>query len=223
MPSLHRAAASSLVTGRPAKEICPEPGDRSPEMRPNRLVLPAPFGPTIPTVSPGPTSNERSSAMTTRPNRFVTPSSWSSGFAIRSGVGGFEGRSGRHLWHQRIVDDLHGPAPLGARLPLHADARGVYDARRGVLSRGPVQLAGQALEVHLEQRVGDLGLVVRVADRGQRVVGGLEEAVVAQRLHPLLAGGALVLVGDLLAGLAGQRGSPRHAREPPGVGGDVVD
>ena len=51
------------------------PGDRSPEMRPNRLVLPAPFGPTIPTVSPGPTVSDRSSAMTTRPNRFVTCSS----------------------------------------------------------------------------------------------------------------------------------------------------
>src|ERR1700721_691624 len=159
MPSLHRAAASGLRPAPPPKETVPAPGARSPEMRPNRLVLPAPFGPTIPTVSPGPTSNERSSAMTTRPNRFVQPSSWSSVFAIRSGVGGFEGRGGRHLWHQRIVDDLHGPAPLGARLPLHADARGVHHARRGVFSRGPVRLAGQALEVHLEQRVGDLGLV----------------------------------------------------------------
>ena len=72
MPSRHRAAAPSLVTVRPAKEMPPPPGDRSPEMRPNRLVLPAPFGPTIPTVSPGPTLNDRSSAMTTRPNRFVT-------------------------------------------------------------------------------------------------------------------------------------------------------
>src|ERR1700733_14286315 len=124
MPNLHRAAASSLVTGRPAKEICPEPGDRSPEMRPNRLVLPAPFGPTIPTVSPGPTSNERSSAMTTPPKRFVTLSSWRSGFAIRLGVRRLEGSGDRHLWHQRFVDVLHGPAPLAARLPLHADARG---------------------------------------------------------------------------------------------------
>src|SRR5271156_470399 len=201
MPSLHRAAASSFVTWRPAKEICPAPGDRSPEMRPNRLVLPAPFGPTIPTVSPGPTSNERSSAMTTRPKRFVTRSSWSSGFAIRLGVGWFEGSGERHLRHQRVVDILHGPAPLAARLPLHADARGVHHARRGVLARGPVQLAGQALDAHIEQRGGDLGLVVRVADRGERLVRDLEEAVVAQRLHPLQAGGALVLVGDLHAGL----------------------
>ena len=75
MPSLHRVAASSLVTARPAKRTSPAPGARSPEMRPNRLVLPAPFGPTIPTMSPGPTASDRSSAMTTWPNRFVT---WSS-------------------------------------------------------------------------------------------------------------------------------------------------
>ena len=65
-------------------------GDRSPEMRPNRLVLPAPFGPTIPTVSPGPTANDRSSAMTTRPKRFVTWFSSSSGSVIRLLVRRFE-------------------------------------------------------------------------------------------------------------------------------------
>src|ERR1700730_7562104 len=107
MPSLHRAAASSLVTGRPAKETLPAPGDRSPEMRPNRLVLPAPFGPTIPTVAPGSTANDRSSAMTTRPNRFVTWSSSSSGSAIRLLVRRLERRGEGDLRHQRIVDDLH--------------------------------------------------------------------------------------------------------------------
>src|SRR6516162_1324167 len=79
MPRRHRAAESSRVMVRPPNVTWPEPGDRSPDMRPNRLVLPAPFGPTIPTVSPAPTENDRSSAMTTRPNRFVTWSSSSNG------------------------------------------------------------------------------------------------------------------------------------------------
>src|SRR5260370_23861176 len=150
MPSLHRAAASSLVTRRPAKKISPAPGDRSPEMRPNRLVLPAPFGPTIPTVSPGPTANDRSSAMTTRPNRFVTWfSSSSSGSVIRSFVRRLERSGERNLGHQRIVDDLHRPAVLRVRLPLHADAGRVHDTRSRVLGRGPVELAGDALDVHL--------------------------------------------------------------------------
>src|ERR1700750_2516752 len=128
MPSRHRAAASSLVTGRPPKAMVPAPGDRSPEMRPNRLVLPAPFGPTIPTVSPGPTANERSSAMTTRPNLFVTWSSSSRGLVIRLLVRRFEGSRERHVGHQLIVDELHRVAPLGAGLPLHAAAWGVDTA-----------------------------------------------------------------------------------------------
>src|ERR1700758_235083 len=81
MPARHRAAASSLVTALPPKVTAPASGDRSPEIRPNRLVLPAPFGPTIPTVSPALTENDRSSAMTTRPNRFVTCSSSSNGLS----------------------------------------------------------------------------------------------------------------------------------------------
>src|SRR6516164_380065 len=135
MPSRHRAAASSLVTGRPAKEISPAAGARSPEMRPNRLVLPAPFGPTIPTVSPGPTANERFSAMTTRPNLFVTWSSSSRGLVIRSLVRRLERPGQRHVRHQRVVDDRHRVAPLGAGLPLPADARGVHHAGGRVLAR----------------------------------------------------------------------------------------
>src|SRR5215831_1746956 len=114
MPSLHRAAGSSLVTVRPAKRISPAPGDRSPEMRPNRLVLPAPFGPTIPTTSPGPTANDRSSAMTTRPNRFVTLSSSSSGLVIRSLVGWLQVGGDLRLWLQGVVDDLGFDRVFGA-------------------------------------------------------------------------------------------------------------
>src|SRR6201996_5664311 len=142
MPSRHRAAASSLVTGRPSKEICPAPGDRAPEMRPNRLVSPAPSAPTPPPTSLAPTVNERSSAMTTRPNLFVTWSSSSRGLVIRLLVRRFEGSRERHVGHKLIVDDLHRVAPLGAGLPLHADARGVDHAGGRVLARGPVELAG---------------------------------------------------------------------------------
>src|ERR1700722_382736 len=81
MPSRHRPAEASRVMSRPANLTWPASGDRSPEIRPNRLVLPAPFGPTIPTVSPALTENDRSSAMTTRPNRFVTWSSSSNGLS----------------------------------------------------------------------------------------------------------------------------------------------
>src|SRR5512135_677959 len=119
MPSLHRAAASSLVTVRPAKRISPATGARSPEMRPNRLVLPAPFGPTIPTVSPGRTARDRSSAMTTRPNRFITCSSSSSGLVISSRVSRLQVGGDLGAGLQRVVHDLHLKRELGALLPLH--------------------------------------------------------------------------------------------------------
>src|SRR6478672_4243762 len=131
MPSLHRAAESSLVTGRPSNEMCPAPGARSPEMRPNRLVLPAPFGPTIPTVSPAPTLSESCSAMTTRPNRFVTLSSWCSGLDIRSLVGRLEVAGDLRLGLPRGVDHHGLERVLGAFRPLDAHRRGDGHAPRG--------------------------------------------------------------------------------------------
>src|ERR1700735_2572369 len=123
-PSLHRAAASSPVTVRPPKRISPPPGARSPEMRPNRLVFPAPVRPTIPRVAPGPTAGDRSSAMTTRPNRFVTWSSASSGSLIRSLVSRLQVGGDLRVRLQCVVDHLHLHRVLGSLLPLHADRRG---------------------------------------------------------------------------------------------------
>src|ERR1700752_4979254 len=131
MRSLHRAAGSSLVTVRPAKRTSPAPGARSPEMRPNRLVLPAPFGPTIPTTSPEPTASDRSSAMTTRPNRFVTWSSSSSVLVIRSLVGRLEVGRDLRVRQQRVVDDLHLQWVLRSLLPLHTRWRRDRHARCG--------------------------------------------------------------------------------------------
>src|SRR4029077_1317231 len=105
-------AASSFVIARPSNRTSPAPGERSPEMRPNRLVLPAPFGPTIPTMSPCPTVSDRSSAMTTRPNRFVTCSS-SSRLVIRSLVGREQVGGDLRVRQQRVVDDLHLQRVLG--------------------------------------------------------------------------------------------------------------
>src|SRR5579875_3946346 len=117
MPSLHRAAASSLVTGRPVNRTSPASGPRSPETRPNRLVLPAPFGPTIPTVSPAPTASERSSATTTRPNRFATPLSSRSGLVIGSCVGRQQVAGELRVRLERVVDDLGLERVFGALLP----------------------------------------------------------------------------------------------------------
>src|ERR1035438_4231372 len=145
-PSRHRAAGSSAVTERPPKRISPPPGARSPEMRPNRLVLPAPFGPTIPTVSPVPTASDRSSAMTTWPNRFVTWASSSSGSLIRSRVSRLQVGGDLRVRLQRVDDDLHLQRVLGPLLPLHAERGGDRHARRGAAG-GEVQRPGPRLDV----------------------------------------------------------------------------
>src|SRR5260370_28140001 len=141
MPSRHLAAESSLVTVRPVKEMSPASGDRSPEMRPNRLVLPAPFGPTIPTLSPAPTLRESVSAITTRPNPFVTWSSSIPGLVIRSLVGRLQVAGELHGRQQRVVDHLGLELILGALLPLDADRRGGGPAGGGRPVRPPVQPA----------------------------------------------------------------------------------
>src|SRR4051812_30228411 len=220
MPSLHRPAASSLVTGRPSNEIAPASGGRPPEMRPNRLVLPAPFGPTIPTVSPAPTASDSWSAMTTWPNRFVTWSSWRSGLVIGSLVGRLEVAGDLRLRLQCVVDHYGLERVLGALLPLNAHRRGDGPAPRGRLARGEVDRPGHAVDVHLVDRVGHLVLVVRVVDRGERGVRDLEQGVVADVGVPLPVPAGLVLVGQLLAGLAGEGRGPRQRGGPPGVGGD---
>src|SRR5262245_23650110 len=133
MPSRHRAAGSSRVMVRPANLTRTERGDRWPERRRNRLVLPAPFGPTIPTVSPAPTVNDRSSAMTTRPNRFVTCSSSSSELVIRLREGGFEVAGDLGVGQEGVVDDFGFEGVFGALLPLDADRGGDDDAGGGVL------------------------------------------------------------------------------------------
>src|SRR5215471_146253 len=176
MPSRHRAAASSLVTVRPANRISPAPGARSPEMRPKRLVLPAPFGPTIPTTSPAPTASDRSSAMTTRPNRFVTRSSSSSGPVMLC----FPARLGAPLRH-RLPSSLAPPslAPQSRRRRA--------PSARSCASRSPpgpppphsrltALRLGHPLRVGRLEVGGDLGLRLQgVVDdlHLQRVLGAL--------------------------------------------------
>src|SRR5215469_15723149 len=203
-PSLHRCAGSILVMVRPSKRISPAPGARSPEMRPNRLVLPAPFGPTIPTASPVPTASDRSSAMTTWPNRFVTPSSVSSASCvIRSRVSRLQIGGDLRVGLQRVVDSLHLHRELGALLPLHTDRRRNCDTWRRA-TRCKVQRPGHGLDVHLVDGVGHLSLVVRVAHRGESLVRRFEQAVVADVGVPLPVGGGLEVGGQLLARLAGE-------------------
>src|SRR5215472_19096949 len=178
-------------------------------MRPNRLVFPAPFGPTIPTTSPGLTARDSSSATTTRPNRFVTLSSSSRGAVIRSLIGRQQVAGDLRLRNEGVVDNLHLDREPGSLLPLHAGRRGDREAGRGPTG-GKVQRPSDGVgEVDAVDGVGDLGLVVRVTHRGKGGVRDLEEAVVADVGVPLTVGRRLEVVRKLLAGLPGEHRRPR--------------
>src|SRR5215469_12611878 len=226
MPRRHRVAASFLVTVAPANRISPEAGARSPAIRPNRLLLPAPFGPTMPISSPAPILSERLSATTTLPKLLQTASSssrtdetsaparavpvtpvpaWPA--AGGSGIRRHEVRLDRDARVQRVVHDLHLDwilAPGRLHLPLHAHRRD--DANAGRRAGREVDRAAHAGVVHLVQCVRDLSLVVRVADIAERLPGYLEQRIGrAEGLQPLLACAGFVGRGQVGRGHAIQR------------------
>src|SRR5262245_13426961 len=80
MPSRHRRAAPKVVTSAPSKRMLPAFGRSDPASTLSSVVLPAPFGPTIPTASSLPSVKSTSSSTTSAPKRFRMP------LAARSGV-----------------------------------------------------------------------------------------------------------------------------------------
>src|SRR5690349_24885107 len=124
MPRRHRSGARIRVTGVPANLISPADGSSVPEISPNTLVLPAPFGPTMPSTSPAPTVSDSRSATTTLPKLLLTASSSSNGGAAASGIRGMQVGGDLHILVHRIVHHLHLERELaGALLPLHAERR----------------------------------------------------------------------------------------------------
>src|ERR1700735_5498598 len=187
MPSRHLVAVPSRVTSAPPKAIVPACGARSPAIRPNRLVLPAPFGPTMPTMSPAPMRRDRLSATMTLPKLLVTPLSSSRAVPAASGIRWHQVSLDLHRRVQAVVHDLHHERVLaGGRLPLHADRR--EDSHAGRRAPGEVDRAAHAGVADRVQGGGNLALVVRIADVAERFLGDLEKAVARpDRLGPLIA------------------------------------
>src|SRR5262245_24833071 len=73
MPAVERLCGPSAVTSAPLKRIVPAPGARSPAIRLNSVVFPAPFGPMMPSASPCMTSRSIASAALTEPKERVRP------------------------------------------------------------------------------------------------------------------------------------------------------
>ena len=73
------------VTSTPSSVTVPESARRSPAIRLSSVVLPAPFGPTMPTASPSATSNDRRSTTVRPPNRLDSRSTESSAVTAAAG------------------------------------------------------------------------------------------------------------------------------------------
>ena len=79
MPARAHATGPIPLTRLPASRTSPRSGDTSPPIELNRLVLPAPFGPISPNISPSATENVTSTLAATPPNVFETPSTSKNG------------------------------------------------------------------------------------------------------------------------------------------------
>src|SRR6516225_605625 len=70
MPRRQRCSGGKRVMSAPLQMTRPESGATVPLAMPNSVVLPAPFGPMIPSASPSASARSIASATTTAPNRF---------------------------------------------------------------------------------------------------------------------------------------------------------
>ena len=75
MPRRQTASAARPSMRRPAKVIVPPSGTKTPAIMLKSVVLPAPFGPMTPQISPAATSNVTASTAVRPRNRLVTASS----------------------------------------------------------------------------------------------------------------------------------------------------
>src|SRR6185436_5091467 len=108
-------ASGSRTTSIPATRAVPEVGARRPQRIRMVVVLPEPFGPRIPKISPERISKETSSTAVILPNRRVTE--WTS--TTGSGGGedvGIGGQSGLQATFGSVQRDLHAEDDVGALL-----------------------------------------------------------------------------------------------------------
>src|SRR5580700_6657540 len=133
----------------------PVTGRTSPEITPKSVDLPAPFGPTNPTMVPGGTSMETSDRAVSPPKRTVTP------VAARTGSADAVGDATGSADSGKVAPD-HGRGLLGQRdLARLRDAAHLVPEPQdlpGVLRHGPVGELGHLHGTEPEEDGRDLGV-----------------------------------------------------------------
>src|SRR3989440_16097 len=175
-PRRERVGPGNPVTSSPANRIVPASGARSPESWPISVVLPAPLGPMIASVSPSATSRSTPSVATRPPKRLVRPRTASSGSAIaRDRAGQQAPEAAARVEHdedeQRTQDDLPVHRPRGEDVLEQEEDDGAED--------GAVQRA-HAAEDHHDHDVARAG-PVHVA--GRQILGLVGEQRPRQSAH----------------------------------------
>src|SRR5690349_19410576 len=115
---------------RPPRRIVPAVGGNTPAIRLNSVLLPAPFGPMMPSTSPGRTASERSSITRSLPKLRLSPatsnSTWLAAVGHRFGMA-----TERDFGHAGVVHDHQFQRPFRPLAPLAGNDRG----RRGIRER----------------------------------------------------------------------------------------
>src|SRR5229473_1455259 len=176
---MQRSCGLATVISRPFRWISPASGARPPAIRLKSVVLPAPFGPMIPSASPCATDRSISSAAMTEPKLLRSP----------------------------LVGDDDVVFITVLHAPLAADQRCLCDVFCGEwwqVRSVPLYLADHGIETGRGDR-SDHGFGIALRRTLQRIDGDLEQRMhEADRLRPLFLGRSLIAGGEIFRTHAGE-------------------
>src|ERR1700722_8947957 len=226
-PARQRCSGGKVVMSRPFSTMRPRSGRSMPVMRLNRVDLPAPFGPMMPSASPRASDKSMSLATTIMPNALETDfsSSITQPCLLSRSAQQLHFPAHGDLRCLAVFDDDH-VVFFAVQPPLAADQRLIGD----VLRRERRYLVGaerdrtdDGIELGGADRLCEGCAIGRILCALERIDGDLEQRMhEADRLGPLLAGCLFVAFGEIGGTDAGQARLVGMTWGPPHLGRNVV-